>query len=89
MTISCGRISGGFPVLTVGLIPAVNAEKPKQDPPGTLLGHQLHDEVIDLAIATSTSLKRPIEALKGNGVRPNAPLRVSHGDTQLAFVSQI
>ena len=45
MPITRRKLLGLFPFLTVGLVPSVKAETPKQEPPGTVLGHQLHDEV--------------------------------------------
>jgi hypothetical protein len=60
MTITRRKILGFFPFLTVGLIPSAKAEQPTQEPSGTVLGHQLHDEVSVSLIETyarSLSLK--------------------------------
>jgi hypothetical protein len=45
MSISRRKILRFVPFLTVGFIPSAKAEEPKQESPGTVLGHQLHDEV--------------------------------------------
>lgn len=75
MSISRRKILGFFPFLAVGLIPSVKAEGPKQESPGTVLGHQLHDEV---SVSLLNTYARSL-ALKDEDARWEAQMMFHEG----------